>query len=315
MKRLDEIFDIAYGSQLDLIDCEKCERPDGFNFVNRSSENSGVSARILRVSGKEPFPAGCITSAMGGSVLASFVQSESFYTGQNVKVLVPKMSMTLAVKLFYCACIEANRFRFSTFGREANASFDSLLVPSPDEVPDEIRNRTIESPLSNAPASPVRLVLDTTNWEWFSLGELFEIRKGKRITKADMFPGNIRYIGAIDSNNGVSAHISNDKHIHSENTITVSYNGSIAETFYQEQPFWATDDVNVLYPTFRLNRLRAMFLCAVIRKEKYRFTYGRKWDKDLMIESRIRLPATSDGKPDWEWMENYIKGLPYSAAL
>lgn len=26
----------------------------------------------------------------------------------------------------------------------------------------------------------------------------------------------------------------------------------------------------------------------------------------------IRLPQTSDGKPDWEWMENYMKSLPYS---
>ena len=315
MKRLDDLFDITYGSQLDLNKCDICEKPEGFAFVNRSSENCGVSARILAVSGKKPFPAGCITSAMGGTVLASFVQQEPFYTGQNVKVLVPKITMSLAVKLFYCSCIEANRFRFSTFGREANASFDSILVPSFEEVPDVIKNRKVKTNLSKIAASAVRLSLDTSDWHWFKLGELFKIEKGKRLTKKDMIPGPIRYIGAIDSNNGVSAYIANNEHLHAANTITVSYNGSIAETFYQEKPFWATDDVNVLYPLFALNRQLAMFLCAVIGREKYRFSYGRKWDKDLMVESRIRLPTSVDGVPDWAWMENYIKGLPYSAAL
>ena len=212
-------------------------------------------------------------------------------------------------------CIEANRFRFSTFGREANASFDSLLVPSMEAVPKKIKESKIRNPLTAAPNSPSRYSLDTLSWESFPLGRLFDIQKGKRLTKADMIPGGIRYIGAIDSNNGVSAHIANNEHLHDPNTITVSYNGSIAETFYQEEPFWATDDVNVLYPRFNMNRYRAMFLCAIIGREKYRFSYGRKWDKELMVESRIRLPVTPDGKPDWEWMENYIKGLPYSAAL
>lgn len=29
----------------------------------------------------------------------------------------------------------------------------------------------------------------------------------------------------------------------------------------------------------------------------------------------IKLPATSDGEPDWQWMENYIKSLPYGDRL
>lgn len=315
MKRLDEIFNITYGSQLDLNKCETCEKPDGFNFVNRSSENCGVSSRILEVPRKRPFPAGCITSAMGGTVLASFVQQEDFYTGQNVKVLMPKQEMSLAVKLFYCSCIEANRFRFSTFGREANASFDSLLVPDLDKVPKRIRDMVVKSPLAKAAASPTHLALDIARWRYYTLGKLFRIEKGKRLTKANMIPGSIRYIGAIDSNNGVSAHISNNEHLHPANTISVSYNGSIAEAFYQDMPYWATDDVNVLYPRFSMNRHIAIFLCAVIGNEKYRFSYGRKWDKDLMIVSKILLPSKTDEEPNWEWMENYIKGLPYSAAL
>lgn len=151
--------------------------------------------------------------------------------------------------------------------------------------------------------------MKTNDWKWFRLGDerLFRIKKGKRLTKSDMINGNIPYIGAIDSNNGVSQHISNDEYLHPANTITVSYNGSVAEAFYQEKAFWATDDVNVLYPNFELNRYIAHFITTIIRKEKYRFNYGRKWDKEMMEQSKIKLPVDTMGNPDWDWIEQFIK--------
>lgn len=145
MVALNTIFRISYGSQLDLNKCSVCQYPAGYNFVNRSAANCGVSARILAYEGIEPHPAGLITSAMGGSVLATFVQQEDFYTGQNVKVLEPLQPMSLNEKLFYCACIEANRFRFSAFGREANASFDTMTVPARTEVPSSVLSFSIEN--------------------------------------------------------------------------------------------------------------------------------------------------------------------------
>jgi hypothetical protein len=160
-----------------------------------------------------------------------------------------------------------------------------------------------------------KLPLNIEKWEWFRYDEIFEIKKGKRLTKADMIDGDINYIGATDSNNGITAKISNDEHIHNSNTITVSYNGSIAEAFYQDKPFWATDDVNVLYPKFELNPYIAIFLCTLIHKEKYRFNYGRKWDKEMMNKSQIKLPITQDNIPDWQFMEDYVKSLPYSKSI
>jgi len=165
------------------------------------------------------------------------------------------------------------------------------------------------------PFSNKKCSLNTENWKWFRYDEIFEIKKGKRLTKEDQIEGTINYIGATDSNNGVTAKISNDKHLHIGNTITVSYNGSIAEAYYQTESYWATDDVNGLYPKFKLNTYIAMFLCTLIYKEKYRFNYGRKWDKEEMQQSKIKLPITPNGTPDWQFMEDYIKSLPYSKAI
>lgn len=155
--------------------------------------------------------------------------------------------------------------------------------------------------------------LNIENWTSFRLGDIFDIKKGKRLTSEDQTIGNTPYIGAIDSNNGIANYIGQSP-THNGNTITLSYNGSVGEAFYQPNAFWATDDVNVLYfkkeNGVEFNEHIALFICAVLKKEKYRYCYGRKWVLESMNETRIKLP-TKNNVPDWEWMENYIKSLKH----
>ena len=155
------------------------------------------------------------------------------------------------------------------------------------------------------------LIFDYENWTEFKLRDLFQFYKGKRLTKADMLTGNINFIGAISENNGVREKIDIDN-CYQPNCITVNYNGSVGEAFYQSEPFWASDDVNVLYSKgWKLNQYIAMFLITIIKANRYRFGYGRKWTLEKMQNTTIKLPVKSDKQPDWQRMENYIKSLPY----
>lgn len=153
--------------------------------------------------------------------------------------------------------------------------------------------------------------LNLNTWEKYRLGDIFEIKKGKRLTSEDQTEGSTPYIGAIDSNNGIANHIGQNA-IHLGNTISLSYNGSVGEAFYQPTPFWATDDVNVLYfrnengVTFNVNI--ALFICTILRKEKYRYCYGRKWTLEQMNDTIIKLPSVN-GEPNWQWINDYIDGL------
>lgn len=153
--------------------------------------------------------------------------------------------------------------------------------------------------------------LNVETWKEFRLGDIFEIKKGKRLTSDEQVDGATPYVGAIDSNNGIANYIGQSP-IHEGNTISLSYNGSVGEAFYQPRPFWATDDVNVLY--FRkengveFNKYIAMFFCTILHKEKYRYSYGRKWVLESMRSSIIKLPQ-KQGKPDFTFMEDYIKSL------
>lgn len=58
----------------------------------------------------------------------------------------------------------------------------------------------------------------------------------------------------------------------------------------------------------------AMFVATVIEMDKYRWAYGRKWRPERMVKSTILLPAilqNDEYVPDWEYMREYIKSLPY----
>lgn len=315
---VSEIFDIRYGHSLELNALKQVTPRDGVAFVSRQRGRNGISAYVAPVDDMEPAPAGEITCALSGNgVLTTCLQEAPFYTGYHVAILRPKGELTKQQILFYCLCIKWNRYRYS-YGRQANKSLPKLLVPSVGDIPawvdaidlDQIKdaNRALD------PAgSPTEI--DPTCWVEFRYDALFDIKKGNRLTKSEMTEGDTPFIGAIDSNNGYRQYVSASAN-HPGRTITVAYNGNgVGEAFYQESPFRASDDINVLYPKFEINQFTAMFVCALIRQEKFRFSYGRKWHLGRMNEAVIRLPATPDGEPDWTAMEAYIRSLPYSKSI
>ena len=124
------------------------------------------------------------------------------------------------------------------------------------------------------------------------------IEKGTTFIK-DCDRGSIPLISSTSLNNGTVKFVNkiNSKQF-SKNLITVSSNGSIGESFYQANPFYATGDVNVLIPKFLLNPYVAMFLNTVIELEKYRFIFGRKQSKTKMLNPKIKLPIIKANYPD-----------------
>lgn len=318
MPKINELFTLDYGHSLELNRLEQSTAPDAIYFVGRAAKNNGVTARVKSLPRLSPSPAGSITVALNGQGGAgvAFLQPYPFYSGFHIMVLTPKKTMSNQEKLWWVMCITANRFRFG-FGRQANRTLKDLNLPEPNEMPKWVLTADLDSYKgADLPAIEATINLrDVVSWKPFALRDLFDIRKGQRLTKANMLPGTTPYVGASDTLNGITARIGQTP-IHDGETISVSYNGSVAEAFYQPEPFWATDDVNVLYPKgFKLTPATALFICTIIRMEKYRFNYGRKWHLERMRESIIKLPTSNGGNPDWAYMESYLKTLPYSSKI
>lgn len=143
----------------------------------------------------------------------------------------------------------------------------------------------------------------------FIIGDLFTIVKGKRLTKAHMLPGDINFIGATSTNNGLTAKIGNTGHLHPAGTITVTYNGSVGEAFYQTEQFWASDDVNVLYPKFPMNDNVALYFLAPLIKKGKSYGYSYKWTKEKMKKDSIVLPVNIRGEVDCGFIEERVREL------
>lgn len=319
LAELSSVFEVRYGHSLELNRLTQISLADGgVPFVSRKMGDNGVAAFVRPIPDVVPAAGGSLSCALSGNgVLSTFVQDRPFYTAFHVAILEPKIEMSKSQLLYYCLCIVANRYRYS-FGRQANRTIKSLLIPDPSCMPGWIGLSNSHPDMFNgcdAPASKHQNpALASMAWRPFELGSLFDLRKGRRLTKAKMKLGNVPFIGAIDSNNGVSHFV--EASIHDANTISVNYNGAgVAEAFYQPAPFWASDDVNVLYPRFEMTPEIALFIAAIIRREKYRFSYGRKWHLERMRASKIFLPVDLDGNPDWMSMRIYINALPFSSQI
>lgn len=143
----------------------------------------------------------------------------------------------------------------------------------------------------------------------FPVAVFFEIKKGKRLTKADMTPGNIPFVGSSATNNGITAYIGNTTHLHDSGTITVSYNGSVGEVFLQDKIFWASDDVNVWYPKCDMKPEIKLYFMAVIKKLAAKYSYSNKWTIDKMRLESVELPIDDKGNPDFEYMQDRIAEL------
>lgn len=314
---LSEIFDIRYGHSLELNRLKLANPEKGFAFISRKTGDNGISAYVEPIASVEPAEAGEISCALGGNgVLTTRLQEQKFYTGRDVAILKPRVKLSRPEILFYCACIRFNRYRFS-YGRQANRTLPSLLVPSTKDIPDWARSAKLQSfPDAAQPASslPVDDVKDAA-WGHVPVTKLFDIYKGTRITstRRKKMKGGVPFIGASKDNNGITDYISQSKY--PAGTISVVYNGSVGYAFYQPRDYWASDDIIVLKPKFVMNERVAMFICVSIRAERFRFNYGRKWHAERMKKSEILLPVDQRGEPDFQYMDRYIQSISYSGLL
>ena len=321
MIRIDELFEIINGIPSSQVDVLNKYRKNRIIYTRPSNNYRGTIAGYIEESTVDagmifPIETLFVSPDGEGSHTYSYVSICKFVPNSNVAVLIPKSKLTLQEKIFYSTCITSNRYRFNYGRKPKGERLKSISIPEKDKIPDWVNNVAtpqldhVNRPF-NTTSSPN---IDISNWNFFKIEDLFEIKKGRRLTKANMGKGRVPFIGSIDSNNGYREYIG-QKPIHTGNTITVNYNGSVAEAFYQPNPFWASDDVNVLYPRFQMNQYIALFLITLIKMERYRFNYGRKWHMERMNISAIKLPVIESGIPDYGFMENYIKTLPYSSSI
>ena len=166
----------------------------------------------------------------------------------------------------------------------------------------------------------IKMKLKLERFEWFVYEDLFEVRIGKSVdlNKLELNEAGINYVGRTEENNGITAKVINDGsfEVYPGECITVPMVGNELKSSYQIDPFCVSQNIAILRPkNFILNSFVAVFLNTIIRKDRFRFAYGRTLSLDRLKKLKIKLPVDKNSHPDWQFMEDYIKSLPYSASI
>ncbi len=314
--KISDLFEVKNGNGFELINMEEVHTGEfnSCNFISRTEKNNGISARV-ELNGTEPFPANTITVAVGGSVLSTFVQPEPYYTGFHIQILTPKKRYSDLEMQFYCYCIRKNKYRYN-YGRQANKTLKDILIP--EKMSKEWESLEINklNTLRKKPLLQKDMVLNPKIWKWFDLKELFEVSASRDGLSNDLIEGGkTPYITSSENNNGVTSFFEEEA-TNKAGTITANRGGSVGYFFYQPVDYMATPvDVRILSPRFKIDPFIGLFLKTILQLEKYRYNYSRKMGTDRLNEFKIKLPVASDNKPNWDFMRDYIKSLPYSSNL
>ena len=208
-------------------------------------------------------------------------------------------------------------FKFKKDNNLLDKDFNSIEFMSLiDRIEPNLLNKNLLRELGNNQKVNIK------NWK------LFKVKKQKnndtlnvKTTKAmvEIQEGNIPYITRSAKNNGLSNFVSNfdirkneDYELNDENCITIGAEGVYA--FYQDEKFISGVKVYILN-NYKLNIYNAMFLITILNEIDYKYSYGRARTKQRIENEEILLPQNKKGNVDWEYMENYIKSLPYAEFL
>lgn len=315
-------------------------------FLGAADSNNGIT-RFLTLSdienstrtgdlpnsplNKKLFPGHAIAVTNNGSVGHAYYQATPFTCSHDINPLYLRdheMSQDEAHFLIKAIEKQGELFQYARKWRPIRMMKSKIMLPVTEEgLPDYdymasysakkhialLRKYTIyvQRRIEELGKQKTILPIDQKKWNAFLIADIFDILPGKRLVAADTTPGNRPFIGALDNNNGVARFV-NDLNVSlDKNVLGVNYNGNgMVIGFYHPYECIFSDDVKRFHLKHHAdNAFVLLFMKVAILQQKSKFGYLYKFNSERMANTRIMLPVTNDGTPDYEYMEQYVKNL------
>ena len=320
---VSDIFDIENGKGITQEEIE--ENPGDLTVVQSGEENNGVLGYIdleyCKSKGYAYTLDKCLTVARSGSAGFVAYHNNGCVVGDSAKILMlkNKARQSSYIYLFLRTILMANKYKYS-YGRKVTESkykAERIMLPIDySKNPDwDFMEKYIKD-LNYKPLTTKNKNEETIsclNWVEVKLSDYFDIFPGKYHYPDEYEQGSTPYYSASNTNNGIAQYIDLSPDFKGNVIVT----GKIGCTaFYVPNDFCATSDVNILSPRFKMSPYVALFIVTVINySEHYKWAYGRQCRTGNSKKIVVKLPCNNEGNPDWEYMENYIKCLPYGDCL
>lgn len=322
--KLGQLFTIYTGGDLIMSRVKNGCIP----IVSHSMSNNGISAWTSYIEGQKLFNYNKTISLADRGNFCALVQSLDFYIATRVKALeIISDCCSKTALIFICTLINAQSVKFS-YGNNCCDSTDilNILLPIDDNCnPDyqfmedyviqkEKAQKATYNKYAREILSKIRYTdipsLNEKEWKEFLIEDIFYISSGKRLTKSDMINGMRPFIGASDSNNGITNFVNNINSSLDKNVLGVNYNGSVVENFYHPYECIFSDDVKRFSLKEKQGNVNIyLFLKTIILQQKVKYAYGYKFNGARMKKQILLIPVDISGNPDYEYMEQYSMNI------
>jgi predicted protein tyrosine phosphatase len=258
----------------------------------------------------------------------AYCVNKNFSTSDEITILTNE-KLNKYNGLFIVQALKQNKQKYS-FGRKAfsnKITKDKILLPTKNDQLDYqfMENYTkslyqkklqkyinyIKKQLSKIEYKEIPK-LQEKKWKEFFIIDIFpNIQRGKRLTKTKQTKGNIPYVSSTAQNNGVDNFIGNLEKVRIfEDCLTIANSGSVGATFYHSYKFVASDHVTHL-KNEKFNSFIYLFISTLTKRLSTKYNFNREINDFRISRDKILLPINDKNKPDYEYMEQYIKNLMF----
>ena len=283
------------------------------------------------------------TISFGQDTATIFYQEKPYFTGDKIKVLVPKVykfnkknaqfflaSMNIAFSKFSWG---SSRFNVDVLKEQVimlPTKCDSIDFEFMESFIEELeaerikeleaeRIEELEAYLSVSGLKDTQLTADelsavndliSKNIEFkpFCYDVIFDkIVQGRRLKKDDQIAGDIPFIMAGVTNTGVVGYISNPVASFPKNSITIDIFGN---AFYRNYDFGAGDDTGVYWSekSDYSKEIMLFLTCSMGKSIENKFSYGKKLRSSQSFKFKMQLPVKNE-QPDYELMSTLISAI------
>ena len=321
--KLGDIFDLVTKSSKGLNHLEK-NTSDGISYVGATNRNNGVLDFVKR---KENliYSGNAIAFIRNGegSMGYSVYKKEDFIASQDITVGYNQYLNEYNAKFITTIADQVRgKYNFGYKRNQERLKRETLVLPSDEKgnpnfqyMSDFVKKLELDKVQEVLEYIYIRVknILEEKvceiSWKDFWIEDVCEIKSGVRLTKANQEIGLRPFVGASDSDNGVTAFVSNKNKSLDANVLGVNYNGSVVENFYHPYEAIFSDDVKRLKWKDRDqgNKYTYLFLKQMILSQKIKYAYGYKFNGERMKRQKIMLPVNETGRPDYDYMKSYMQ--------
>lgn len=325
--KLGDIFDLVTKSSKGLNHLEK-NTSDGISYVGATNRNNGVLDFVKR---KENliYSGNAIAFIRNGegSMGYSVYKKEDFIASQDITVGYNQYLNEYNAKFITTIADQVRgKYNFGYKRNQERLKRETLVLPSDEKgnpnfqyMSDFVKKLELDKVQEVIEYIYIYIYIRMMNilkekvceisWKDFWIEDVCEIKSGVRLTKANQEIGLRPFVGASDSDNGVTAFVSNKNKSLDANVLGVNYNGSVVENFYHPYEAIFSDDVKRLKWKDGIygNKYTYLFLKQMILSQKIKYAYGYKFNGERMKRQKIMLPVAETGLPDYNYMTSYMQ--------